>query len=87
MRVVHEVAKHAVASPHAIAVSSAVETAVTYGQLMASVNAVAHMLRQQDVGKGDYVGIMLERCVVTWNASSIHHKSTTELLCWRICVW
>lgn len=60
-RVVDHVAEHAAHTPDAVAVSCQGEE-TTYSQLIARVNAIAHVLHQQGIGKGDYVGIMLQRC-------------------------
>ena len=60
-RVVDHVAEHAAHTPDAVAVSCRGEE-TTYAQLTTRVNAIAHVLHQQGIGKGDYVGIMLERC-------------------------
>lgn len=60
-RVVDHVADHAARTPKAVAISCQGED-TTYEQLMARVDAIAHVLHQQGVSKGDYVGVMLERC-------------------------
>jgi AMP-binding enzyme len=67
-RVVDHVAEHAAHTPKAVAISCQGE-ATTYGQLMARVDAIAHVLHQQGIKKGDYVGIMLERCAFIASAT------------------
>jgi acyl-CoA synthetase (AMP-forming)/AMP-acid ligase II len=68
LRVVDHVAAHADRTPDAVAITCRGE-ATTYGLLMKRVNAIAHVLQQQGIRKGDYVGIMLERCAV---AGALH---------------
>ena len=60
MRVVDYVQQHAASQPQAVAVTCHGDT--TYAQLVARMDAIAHVLLQQDVKKGEYVGVMLERC-------------------------
>lgn len=70
MRVVDHVAEHAKSQPERVAVTCRGDT--TYAQLASRMDAIAHVLQQQDVKKGEYVGVMLERCAPCGSGTSVN---------------
>ncbi|MEM7114296.1 MAG: amino acid adenylation domain-containing protein [Chloroflexota bacterium] len=79
-RAVHQLFEEtAVRHPHAIALDTGTQT-LSYSQLNAQANQLAHYLRQKGIGHGQTVALLLYRSAATITAMLATHKSGAAYL-------